>query len=447
MSQDLIAQLKQLKHGEVKPSAAWLKNNRAVLLSQIKNTVSAENTKINLENVWNAMALFMPRPVVFNVVRPMAVLLVVSIVATSGWITGVDAAYNSLPGDWLYPAKRVAEKTQVAMASIVGAKKAETKLHAEFAKRRADETKQIVVGNDPAKQAKMQEVVNDLKVEIANVNKKLDEIKNDTNKNVTADVVKDVKQDTDAVKNTLQEVKTSLLATAAQNTSSTAADTATAAQTVQAVTEVKDLVKDVSIKAVEVMVTKHLEGDSSVSTADVKKELNTTLQSNATDAAQSNKSVDKIKEVVSAAKTQVEDLSANKTNNASTTAALTQKISEISTATNVAVEQTKTAVENTDHAVAKAVDSINKGDLNQALQAVKDVNTVTKEAEKISDKTITNAAQLVPVTPVVAAVVDSSKDLKVIVSTSTSSTPEIKIIVNPVTSTVNNSNIIKTEKK
>lgn len=440
MSQDLIAQLKQLKHGEVKPSEAWLKNNRALLLSQIKNTVSDQNSKINLENVWNAMALFMPRPVVFNVVRPMAVLLVVSIVATSGWITGVDAAYNSLPGDWLYGAKRAAEKTQVAMAVMVGAKKAETKLHAEFAKRRADETKQILNSNDPGKQAKAQETVNDLKIEIASVNQKLDEIKSDVSKNVTADVVKDVKQDTDSVKNTLQEVKTSLLSIAAQNTSTTPATDA-AVQTVQAVSEVKDLAKDASVKAVEVMVTKHLEGDASVSVADVKKEINTTLQSGATDAAQSNSSVDKIKDVVNAAKTQAADLSANKTNNANTTAALTQKISEISTATNVAVAQTKTAVETTDQAVAKAVDSLNKGDLNQAVKAMKDVNNVTKEAEKIYDKTIVSAAQLVPVSPVVAA--DSSKDIKVVISTSTSSTPEIKVILAPATSTINNPKIEK----
>ncbi|MBI5221350.1 MAG: hypothetical protein HY979_00910 [Candidatus Magasanikbacteria bacterium] len=446
MSKDLIAQLKQLKHGEVKPSEAWLKNNRAVLLSQIKNTVSNQNSKINLENVWNAMALFMPRPVVFNVVRPMAVLLVVSIVATSGWITGVDAAYNALPGDWLYPAKRAAEKTQVVMAAIVGAKKAETKLHAEFAKRRADETKQILNGNDPGKQAKAQETVSDLKIEIASVNQKLDEIKSDSTKNVTADVVKDVKQDTDSVKNTLQEVKTSLLATAAQNTSTTPATNA-AAQTVQAVSEVKDLAKDASVKAVEVMVTKHLEGDVSVSVDDVKKEINTTLQSNATDAAQSSNSVDKIKDVVNAAKTQAADLSADKSSNTSSTVALTQKISEISTATNVAVAQTKTAVETTDQAVAKGVDSLNKGDLAQAIQAVKDVNNVTKEAEKISDKTIVNAAQLVPVSPVVAAV-DSSKDVKVIFSTSTSSTPEIKVILTPATSTINNSTTTtKKEKK
>lgn len=441
----LISQLKQLKHGEVKPSEAWLKNNRALLLSQIKNTVSNEPSKINLENVWNAMALFMPRPVVFNVVRPMAVLLIVSVVATSGWITGVDAAYNTLPGDWLYPAKRAAEKTQVAMAVMVGANKAETKLHAEFAKRRADETKQILKSNDPGKQAKAQETVSDLKIEIANVNKKLDEIKSDPNKTLSADVVKDVKQDTDSVKNTLQEVKTSLLSIAAQNTSTTPATDA-AVQTVQAVSEVKDLAKDASVKAVEVMVTKHLEGDVSVSVADVKKEINTTLQSSATDAAQSSHSVGKIKDVVNAAKTQAADLSANKTNNASTTAALTQKISEISTATNVAVAQTKTALQTTDQAVAKAVDSLKNGDLAQAVQAMKDVNTVTKEAEKVYDKTIVSAAQLVPVSPVVAAVADGAKDIKVIITTSTSSTPEIKVIVSP-TATNTTSSSIKTERK
>lgn len=445
MSKNLISQLKQLKHGEVKPSEAWLKNNRALLLSQIKNTVSDEPSKINLENVWNAMALFMPRPVVFNIVRPMAVLLIVSVVATSGWITGVDAAYNTLPGDWLYPAKRAAEKTQVAMAAMVGANTAETKLHAEFAKRRADETKQILNSNDPAKQAKAQETVSDLKNEIANVNKKLDEVKSNPNKTLSADVVKDVKQDTDAVKNTLQEVKTSLLSIAAQNTSTTPATDA-AVQTVQAVSEVKDLAKDASVKAMEVMVTKHLEGDVSVSVADVKKEINTTLQASATDAAQSSQSVGKIKDVVNAAKTQAADLSASKTNSASTTAALTQKISEISTATNVALAQTKTALQTTDQAVAKGVDSLNKGDLAQAVQAMKDVNTMTKEAEKIYDKTIVSAAQLVPVSPVVAAVADGSKDIKVIITTSTSSTPEIRVIITP-TATTTNSSSIKTERK
>ena len=445
MSQNLIAQLKQLKHGEVKPRQAWLQNNRALLLSQIKNTVSSEN-KINLENVWNAMSLFMPRPVVFNVVRPMAILVVVAMVATSGWITSVDASYNSLPGDWLYPAKRVAEKTQVAMATMVGAKTAETKLHVEFAKRRADETKQLLGGNDPSKQAKAQATVSDLKLEIASVNQNLDEIKNSATKDVSADVVKDVKQDTDAIKNTLQEVKNSLLVTAAQDTSATSTPaTDAAAQTVQAVSEVKDLAKDTSVKAVEVMVAQHLAGDATVSAADVKNEINTTLQSGAADATQSNQSVANMKDVVSAAKTQVADLSANKTNDATSTAILNQKISQISAATNVAAAQTKTAAETTDQAVIKVADMLDKGDLTQAVQAMKDVNTVTKAAEKISDSTITTAAQMIVVSPAVLKT-DSTKDIKVIIDTSTAAT-DVKVIVAPAVKNVTTTENIKADKK
>ena len=429
MSQNLIAQLKQLKHGEVKPRQAWLQNNRALLLSQIKNTVSSES-KINLENVWNAMSLFMPRPVVFNIVRPMAILVVVAMVATSGWITSVDASYNSLPGDWLYPAKRVAEKTQVAMATMVGSKTAVTQLHAEFAKRRADETKQILGGNDPSKQAKAQETVKDLKLEIASVNQNLDEIKNSATKDVSADVVQGVKQDTDSVKNTLQEVKNSLLVVAAQNTSATSTPaTDAAAQTVQAVSEVKDLAKDASVKAVEVMVTQHLAGDATVSAADVKKEINTTLQSGATDAAASSESVDKMKDVVTAAKSQVADLSANKTNDATSTAILNQKISKISDATNAAAVQTKSAAATTDQAVIKVADMLDKGDLTQAVQAMKDANDVTKAAEKISDSTISTAAQMIVVSPAVLKT-DSPKDIKVIINTSTATT-DVKVIVAP----------------
>ena len=47
---------------------------------------------------------------VYNFVRPMATLLIIAMVATSGWIATVDASYNAIPGEWLYPAKRATEK-------------------------------------------------------------------------------------------------------------------------------------------------------------------------------------------------------------------------------------------------------------------------------------------------------------------------------------------------
>ncbi len=422
--QNLIAQLKQMKHSEVKPSEAWLKNNRALLLSQIKNTVNTENQKISLDNVWNTMSLFIPRTLVFSVVRPMAVLLVVSIVATSGWITSVDAAYNSLPGDWLYGAKRVAEKTQVAVASLIGSKTDQTMLHSEFAKRRATETKQIIAGNDPQKQQKVQEVVNDLKIEIASVSRSLDEMQSasSSDSSVTADTVKDLKQDTEQVKDTLQEVKTTLLV------ASTAADTSSTIAVAQAVNDARDLAKDTTVKAVEVIVAKHLEGDTSVSTAEVKQEIASSLQAVTTDASQSQQSMQNVQAVVTAAKVEAKDVAikaiADKTTvDATTTAALNEKISKASTAANDAAAQTQTVVDSVDKTVTEANTLLDKGDLTKVVEKIKEANTATKEAEKISNQAVTDVAQIAPIVSILPAVVTG---------TSTSvGTDTIKLIVPP----------------
>lgn len=430
MSQDLIAQLKQLKHGEVKPRQEWLNNNRALLLSQIKNTVTPEVQKMNFDSVWNIMSLFVPRTLVFNVVRPVAVLLVVSIVATSGWVASVDASYNALPGDFLYPAKRASEKTQVAVAGMIGSKKTETILHSEFAKRRASETKQLVASKDPQKQEKVKESIQDLKIEIANVNQKLEEIKIASVDNaVSADVVKDVKQDSEQVKNTLEEVKAVLLITSNIN------DTSSTKENAIAINEVKDLAKDVGVKAVEVIVTKHLEGDKTVSVEEVKHEINSTLLTASADAQQSKQSVIGVQAVVTAAKVEAKDLATLPTALASTTAALNQKISDVAVITNSAAVQNKTATDNVDKKVTEAVDALSKGDLTKVMEKMKEATTATKEAEKISDQMVTNVQTLVPVAPVIAATdlkndpIDV-KDIKVIISTPTASgLPVLKVVL------------------
>ncbi|MFA6547764.1 MAG: DUF5667 domain-containing protein [Candidatus Magasanikbacteria bacterium] len=430
MSQDLIAKLKQLKHGEVKPRQEWLENNRALLLSQIKNTVTPEVQKLNFDSIWNTMSLFVPRALVFNVVRPIAVLLVVSIVATSGWVASVDASYNALPGDFLYPAKRASEKTQVTVAGMIGSKKSETILHSEFAKRRASETKQLVASKDPQKQEKVKESIQDLKNEIANVNQNLEEIKiASANNAVSADVVKDVKQDTEQVKNTLEEVKATLLTTSNIN------DTSSTKENAIAINEAKDLAKDVSVKAVEVIVTKHLEGDKTVSVEEVKQEINNTLQSATTDAQQSKQSVAGVQAVVTAAKIEAKDLATKPATSATSTVALNLKISEVASVTNDAAAQNKTVTDNVDKKVTEAVDALSKGDLTKVMEKVKEANTATKEAEKISDQMVNDVQKLVPVAPIIAATdlkkdaVDV-KDIKVIIVPATSTTvPALKVIV------------------
>jgi hypothetical protein len=133
MSRNIIRQLKALKHETVSPREAWLQSNRAVLLSQIKNTLPTEEThEARLEKLWSGMAIFLPRQMVYSVIRPIAVLVIVSLVASSTYSGTVKASYESVPGDWLYPAKRLSEKTQGAVISLLGDTNTETKSQVHY---------------------------------------------------------------------------------------------------------------------------------------------------------------------------------------------------------------------------------------------------------------------------------------------------------------------------
>ena len=163
-------QLRELKCGEINPREEWLRKNRAVLLSQIKNTISVQNKSrrsfasfASLEKLLDGMAVFLPRVFVFKVIRPAMVVLLIIVLGGGSWIATVAASQDSLPGELLYPAKIATEKTQAVVAAAVGAKETETKLHVDFAKRRAQETKKLIVSKNPEKIKKVPETVNNLK--------------------------------------------------------------------------------------------------------------------------------------------------------------------------------------------------------------------------------------------------------------------------------------------
>src|SRR3989339_172523 len=430
MSRDLIQKLKQLKHGSAKPRAEWLKSNREILLSQIRNTtvdLGVKQSTYHINNIWTGLAIFFPKPLVYNVMRPMAVLLIVTMVATSGWITTVDAAYNTLPGDWLYSAKRVAEKTQVTVASVVGAKTTETKLHSEFAKRRASEAKQIVKGTDPKKNEKVTQVVNDLKQEIKNVNANLEEIKSD---GVSASVIKDVKQDAEQIKNVLQEVKTDLLAAVATSSTDSMANDAMAKQ----VSEAKDMVKDASVKAVEVMVAKHLEGDTSVSVAELKQEISTTLATMATESDATKLTIDATQAVVDAAKVEAKEATKAPAVNTSTKE-LSDKISAMADTTKEAVVKSDEAKVVTDQKITEGQDLLAKGEFSGAVDKIKEATVAASAVEKINDEAMAKVQTVLPVASVVKEVAPilataSTTPIQVIVSTSTATaTPKVQVQV------------------
>lgn len=437
MYRDLKEQLKSLKHSAVSPAPTWLEKNRAFLLSQIRNTVSEPVKSVPLNNFWNGLSMVMPRALVFNVVRPVVVLLIVSIVATSGWVASVDAAYNTLPGDWLYPAKRMAEKTQVTVAAIMGAKNTEVKLHSEFAKRRATETKQIINGADPKKQERAAQSVIDLKKEIVNVNTSLDAINIAKADQSAAATVKDVKQDTEQVKNVLQEVKTNLI------TSTSTADKSVSA----AVSEAKDMAKDTAVKAVEVMVSKHLNGDNSVSQEEVKQVINATAQSAMAEATENKQNMAGVKVVMDAVKTEVREAAAESAKISpvvsSSTKAFAEQVTSVSNKTNEATVQSATAVTETTKKAEEVKNLVQQGDLTKAVEKIKEVTETTKASEKISDSIIKSVQNVLPpvaeavkekISPVADTKIDPKNIAVIVTTTNAAVVPPIVVLV---TSTAN----------
>lgn len=242
MKNNLISQLQELRHGEVSPSADWVAKNRAVLLSQIKNTIPHTARVPMSEQVWSAMSLFLPRQVVYSVVRPVAVFFLVSLLGLSGFVATSSASNEALPGDRLYPVKIALEKTKVALTETVGNENARTQAHIEYAKNRVTEIKRITSNStDPDKNFHIAEAVSNLKEGVERVN-------NSLNQNLSGDVIKDVKTNTDQVKSALKEVSSNL-----ETASTTNDDNASLNKELVATT---NLAKDTAVKAIEVFVQK-----------------------------------------------------------------------------------------------------------------------------------------------------------------------------------------------
>lgn len=118
--------------------------------------------------------LFIPQNVWRFALQPALVMVLVLGLGTGGWITSVQAASNSLPGDALYSIKIVSEKTQVALANLSQDERVVTGLHMAFAKRRLDEMKQVVSKpNGKKKAANASTAVQGFKKEMASLHDSL----------------------------------------------------------------------------------------------------------------------------------------------------------------------------------------------------------------------------------------------------------------------------------
>lgn len=106
------------------------------------------------------------------VARPMALASLLVAMVLGGWITGVNASLDTVPGDALYGVKLASERAQLTLASS----NTRAKLYDEFASRRLDEVEQLIHAGAPASDGRVQTALNGFQKQIDGVEATLEKV-------------------------------------------------------------------------------------------------------------------------------------------------------------------------------------------------------------------------------------------------------------------------------
>ncbi|OGF27742.1 hypothetical protein A2331_06570 [Candidatus Falkowbacteria bacterium RIFOXYB2_FULL_34_18] len=164
MEKELLSQLNKLKN--IKPDTAWKNRNREILLSQIS---SSTVDKIGFFDIFAqklSLLRYVSQPV-------MAVFLIAGVLLGGGFFS-LNAAKDTKPGDSLYIAKIISEKTQFALTFN---EKKKVKLGIEFAGNRAKEITQVL-SEEGDVEIRVEKLKDNFKKEIAGVKTRLENINN-----------------------------------------------------------------------------------------------------------------------------------------------------------------------------------------------------------------------------------------------------------------------------
>ena len=173
---DLLTKLKNLK--SVSAPVAWKKANRDILFSQIAGGKEPEQA-----SWFEVFENFLPEKMVFVFSKPVAVFAVIALIIFGGGAVSIAASARSKPGDSLYIAKIISEKTKQALTFDSRAK---ARLNLEFAGNRATEATQVLseAGTAEDKSAQLDELSTNFKKELTAVKSRLAKINpNSTSKN------------------------------------------------------------------------------------------------------------------------------------------------------------------------------------------------------------------------------------------------------------------------
>src|SRR3989338_6420952 len=174
MDRLLKAQLRKMKEidGGINPRCDWVLENRERMLHRIASAHTRNEARSARNNVFvEAMNLFTPHKARLFA-RPVLTTFLVVVVSVGGWTASVGASYNSLPGDTLYGVKLATEKTQIAVAGLVGGERKAGLLN-NAAKTRAYEATALVAQN---KLEHVDSTLNSLKETVAEASKNVEEV-------------------------------------------------------------------------------------------------------------------------------------------------------------------------------------------------------------------------------------------------------------------------------
>ena len=102
-----------------------------------------------------------------HMLRPAAVTMSAFAIIFAGWIGAVNASFDSVPGDYLYPVKLVTERVQLTFAA---GNEQRGKLHVEFAERRLNEISEIKRSDRDGKDVRTKAAIESFTKEIQSAN-------------------------------------------------------------------------------------------------------------------------------------------------------------------------------------------------------------------------------------------------------------------------------------
>ncbi len=242
MNKEATKQLDKIKlmRQSIKPDTAWVKETRATILMQVKNTLPTKKDAWS-KKLGQVYGFIFPQEIFTWVSRPVLAGLALILVVAGGSIMSVSAAEKSLPGDFLYGLKLASEQARIVMT---GPKEDKLKLKTEFTSRRIDELKQVVSMPNGDTKDKVVQVAEILKHDVKTLKDQLNDVAQSASPDATAAAAKMVDKQSNEVIAVLRDAKDSL-----------------PPEDKEKVTEAQSAAADTGVKAIEVMAEKNQESE------------------------------------------------------------------------------------------------------------------------------------------------------------------------------------------